>query len=97
MVNSTPGPHFTPGKDAVPILQEAEWAPGLVWMGGKSRPHRDSIPDSPARRSVAKPTELPGPHACMYVCMYVCMYIYQYNVCMYINIVCVFNVWLYVR
>ena len=23
--------------------------PGPVWMGGKSRPHRDSIPDRPAR------------------------------------------------
>ena len=23
-------------------------APGLVWTGGKSRPHRDSIPDRPA-------------------------------------------------
>ena len=49
MVSSTPWPHFTPGKDPVPILQEAGWAPGLVWMGGKSRPHRDSIPDRPAR------------------------------------------------
>jgi hypothetical protein len=29
---------------------------------GKSRPHRDSIPDRPARSSVAIPTELPGPH-----------------------------------
>jgi len=29
---------------------------------GKSRPHRDSIPDLPARRSVTIPTELPGPH-----------------------------------
>jgi len=29
--------------------------------GGKSRPHRDSIPDRPARSSVAIPTELPGP------------------------------------
>jgi len=38
-----------PGKDPVPILQEAGWAPGPVWMGGKSRPHRDSIPDRPAR------------------------------------------------
>jgi len=28
--------------------------------GGKSRPHRDSIPDRPARSSVAIPTELPG-------------------------------------
>ena len=38
-----------PGKDPVPILQEAGWAPGPVWTGGKSRPHRDSIPDRPAR------------------------------------------------
>ena len=49
MVSSTPRPHFTPGKDPVPILQEAEWAPGPVWTGRKSRPHRDSIPDRPAR------------------------------------------------
>jgi len=40
--------HFTPGKDPVPILQEAGWAPGPVWTGGKSRPHRDLIPDHPA-------------------------------------------------
>ena len=62
MVSSTPRPHFTPGKDPVPILQEAGRAPGPVWTGGKSRPHRDSIPDRPARSSVAIPTELPGPH-----------------------------------
>ena len=49
MVSSTPRPHFTSGKDAVPILQEAGWASGPVWTGGKSRPHRDSIPDRPAR------------------------------------------------
>jgi len=49
VVSSTPRPHFTPGKDPVPILQEAEWAPGPVWTGGKSRPHRHSIPDHPAR------------------------------------------------
>jgi len=30
-------------------------------MGRNSRPHRDSIPDLPARSSVAIPTELPGP------------------------------------
>ena len=45
MVSSTPRPHFTPGKDAVPILQEAGWAPGPVWTSGKYRPHQDSIPD----------------------------------------------------
>ena len=49
MVSSTPRPYFTPGKDPVPILQEAGWAPGPVWRGGKSRRHRDSIPDRPAR------------------------------------------------
>ena len=48
VVSSTPQPHFTPGKDPVPILQEAGWTPGPVWTGGKSRPHRDSIPDHPA-------------------------------------------------
>ena len=42
-------PHFTPGKDLVPILQEAAWALGPVWTGEKSRPHRDSILDRQAR------------------------------------------------
>jgi len=57
VVSSTPRPHFTPRKDPVLILQEVGW----VWTGGKSRPHRDSIPDRPARSSVAILTELPGP------------------------------------
>ena len=47
VVKSTPRPHITPGKDPVPILQEAGWAPGPVWTGGKSRSHMDSIPDRP--------------------------------------------------
>jgi len=50
VVSSTPRPHFTPGKDPVPTVQEAGWAPGPVWTGERSRPHRDSIPDLPARR-----------------------------------------------
>ena len=49
MVSSTPRPHFTLRKDPVPILQEAGWAPGPVWTGGKFRPHWDSIPGRPAR------------------------------------------------
>ena len=49
MVSSTSRPHFTSGKDPVPTLQEAGWAPGPVWTGGKSCPHRDSIPDRPTR------------------------------------------------
>ena len=57
-----PGRTLPPGEDPVPILQEAGWAPGSVWTGGKSRPHWDSILDRPVRSSVAIPTELPGPH-----------------------------------
>ena len=37
-----------PGKHPLPIVQEAGWASGPVWTGGKSRPHQDSIPDRPA-------------------------------------------------
>ena len=44
-----PGRTLPPGKDPVPIVQEAGWAPGPVWTAGKSRPHRDSITDRPAR------------------------------------------------
>ena len=57
MVSSTPRPHFTSGKDAVPILQETV----PVWTGGKFCRHRDSIPDRPDRSSVATPTEPPCP------------------------------------
>ena len=44
-----PGRTLPPGKDRIPILQEAGWALVPVWTGVKSRPHRDSIPDRPAR------------------------------------------------
>ena len=27
---------FTPGKDPVPIVQEAGWAPGQVWQGAEN-------------------------------------------------------------
>jgi hypothetical protein len=38
VVSSTPQPHFTPGKDAVPIVQEAGWAPGPVWTAENLAP-----------------------------------------------------------
>ena len=40
-----PGRTLPQEKTRYPFLQEAGWAPGPVWTGGKSRPHRDSIPD----------------------------------------------------
>ena len=36
---------FTPGKDPVPIVQEAWWVPGLVWICAENfASHLDSIP-----------------------------------------------------
>ena len=35
-VSDTPRLLFTPGKDPVPILQEAVWAPGPVWTGAEN-------------------------------------------------------------
>ena len=69
VVSSTPRPHFSPGKDPVPILQEAGWAPGSVWTGGKSRPHRDSIPDLPARRKSLYRLSYPAHTTRLYHCL----------------------------
>ena len=57
-----PRPLFTPGKDPVPIVQEAGWAPGPVWAGVENLASTGirSL-DRPARSSVAIPTELPDP------------------------------------
>jgi len=74
-VSSTPRPLFTPGKDPVPIVQEAGWAPGPVWTGGKFRPHRDSTPDHLVRSQSLYRLSYPA-HMCVCVC--VCMYIYIY-------------------
>ena len=57
----------TSGKDPVPIVQEAGWAPKPFWKGGKSRPHWDSIPERPACSSVGIATELPGPLNLIYM------------------------------
>ena len=47
---SRPSLSLPPGKDPVPIVQEAGWSPGPVWTGAENlAPHRDSIPDRPAR------------------------------------------------
>jgi len=57
---SRPGRTLPPGKDPVPILQDAGWAPSPGLDGRKisSPPGFDPGPSSP--QSVAVPTELPG-------------------------------------
>jgi hypothetical protein len=43
-----PWPLFTPGKDPVPIEQEAGWAPGPVWTGAENlAPTGIRSPDRP--------------------------------------------------
>ena len=54
--------HFKPRKDSVPILQEAGWAPGPVWKGGKSRLPQGFDPRPSSLQLFAIPTELSGPH-----------------------------------
>ena len=76
VVSSTPRSHFIPGKDPVPILQEAGWAPGPVWTGGKSHPHRDSIPDRPARSQSLYRPSYPA-HTHTHTHTYIHIYIYQ--------------------
>jgi hypothetical protein len=48
-VSVTPRPLFSPGKDPVPIVQEAGWVPGPVWTGAENlapigirSPHRQA-------------------------------------------------------
>ena len=49
-ISVKPRPFFTPGKDPVPIVQEAGWAPGLVWTGAENlAPTGIRSPDRPAR------------------------------------------------
>jgi len=49
-VSVTPRPLFTPGKDPVPILQEAGWAPGPVWTSAENlAPTGIRSPGRPAR------------------------------------------------
>jgi len=71
--SSTPLPHFTSGKEPVPIVQEAGWAPGPVWTGGKSRPHRDLIPDRSARSQSLYRLNYPAHEYLFYSAQMVCI------------------------
>ena len=49
MFNVTPRPPYPLGKDPVPIVQAAGWAPGLVWTGAENIvPTGIRSPDRPA-------------------------------------------------
>jgi hypothetical protein len=51
VVSAMPWPLYSIERDSVPIVQEAGWAPGLVWVGVEKRKSlattRVSTPDHP--------------------------------------------------
>ena len=57
-VSVTPRPLFTPGKDPVPVVQEARWIPGPVWTGAENlAPTGIRCLDRPAsRQSLYRPS-----------------------------------------
>jgi hypothetical protein len=53
---------FTPGKDPVPIVQEAEWEPGPVWIGAENlAPTGIRSPELSARSKSLYRLRCPGP------------------------------------
>ena len=60
---STPRPdRITPGKDPVPIVQEAGWAPGPVWTGAENlAPTGIRTLARPARSEPLYRLSYPGP------------------------------------
>jgi hypothetical protein len=61
---SAPRPgRFSPGKDPVPIVQEAGWAPGPVWTCAKNLTRTGNrSPDRPARSQSLYRLSYPGPY-----------------------------------
>ena len=58
---------FTPGKDPVPIVQEAGWAPGLVWIGVENlAPTGIWSPDLAVSSESLYRLSYPGPLYCEY-------------------------------
>jgi hypothetical protein len=63
-----PPPLSTPWKDLVPIVQEAGWAPGLVWTGAENlAPTGILSPDCAARNQSLHRLSYP---ALSYECIY---------------------------
>jgi hypothetical protein len=59
---------FTPGKEPVPIVQEAGWAPGPVWIGAENlAPNWIRSPDLPPRNESLYRLRYPGRYTKLYI------------------------------
>jgi len=84
VVSSTPWPHFTPGKDPVPILQEAVWGPGPIWTGEKPRTRTVQPVVSRYTDWATWPIYI-YIYIYIYMCVCVCVYTHIHTyVCMYV-------------
>jgi hypothetical protein len=76
VVNSTIRPLYPPGKDPVPIVYEAGWAPGPVWTCAENlAPTGIRSPDRPTRSESIYRLSYPGPRHVI-----VSVYNYAYEV-----------------
>ena len=79
VVSSTPRPQLTPGKDPVPIVQEAGWALGPVWTVAENLDTtRIRSPDRPGRSQSLYRLSYRGPHTTCHesldcIVMYLCI------------------------
>jgi len=71
-----PGRTLPPGKTRYPFYRRLGGPPGPVWTGGKSRPHRDSVPDRPVRSQSLYRLSYPA-HIYIYVCVCVCVCVWR--------------------
>jgi len=73
-----PGRTLPPGKTRYPFYRKAGWAPQPVWTGGKSRSHRNSIPDCPAHNhSLYRLSYRAHVMAELYICIII-LFVYHY-------------------
>ena len=78
MVNATPRPLY-PGKDPVPVVQEAGWAPVPVWTGSENLvPTGIRSPDRPARSESLYRLSYPGSLIGIYLFIYFIVYFIVY-------------------
>jgi len=87
-VSIPPQPLFTPGKDLVPIIQEAGWAPGLVWTGAENLiPTWIRSLDRPARSQLIYWLCYPAHTHTHTHYIYIYIYIYMLHIkCLFCNI-----------
>ena len=107
VVSSTPRAHFTPGKDPVPILQEAWWAPGPVWIGAGNLV-TTGIRFRTVQPAASRYSDWDTRPIYIYIYIYICVYIYTHAhtyahartyiyICMYMCVCVCIYIYIYIH